>query len=195
MRRLAHAAAGVLVAGSLVALSACGGPNPPAEPGAETTPSVDPIPASGDRDVRVLEVLSGATVVVTPSEESDQLFGKDFTVRVLSVTAPEKGECGFEKSKTFAEEWFSPANGEPDAGGVFSLGYPDESSSVPPINEEGEHRGHMSNSGGSYTVSIREGYTVPNDENGEAVSYQGGADDAKKGKKGVYAECPDFGEE
>lgn len=145
------------------------------------------MPKNNHRKVKILKVLSGDTVEVTPTEADDTLQGTKITVHLAGVTAPAKGECGFEQSREYTERVLSGSMYRETTG----LGYMTPDEGYEPIRPDGSVNGYFS---GYPLPALRDGYVLYTPEKVDKSSnFYWLAQQAKESKIGLYKTCPNFG--
>ena len=154
-----------------------------------TSPSPSPtatIPLSepGQRPVEVVSVIDPLTLVVTPTRDSDELYGTEFTVHINDIVAPASTECGYEETLTFAQELV------PEWG--WSLQYGTVTDDIW-IDENGEHYGFLSSNRLTYGQNlVRAGLAhLPKDD--ESSYMDNLQREAQAAGVGHWTTCPGFG--
>lgn len=137
--------------------------------------------------VDIVEVVDLETIVVTPREDTSELYGEDIVVHVVNVDAPAPGDCGYDEALALAKEqifiypnWWVQYDVTAKSSDVF-------------VDEDGEHYGRLEAKNVSYdTVMINRGFaTIPADDTDSVnTSYE---QSAKDSGAGLWGTCPDFG--
>lgn len=153
----------------------------PSQPATASTAAAGPQTQPEARRVHTQKVIDPVTVVVTPIDESDSLYGSDFTVHVDNITTPEKGACGYDDALTLAKHTLE--------GEGFVLKY-DTVEDGRYIDGD-DHYGRLDSLRRSYgqTMVSAGMATVP-----ATSSLSRAQDDAKAAGTGLWASCPSFGE-
>lgn len=175
-----------LLFGAALALTACGASGDEA-PDAETTAaSQSPsVPNSNIRRVQVQKIIDGETLSVTAVSEDDPMYEQEFTVHLVGLDSPVKGDCGFKEANAHAEDYFSPGKAK------FALHY-SQQDGIEPISDTGVHRGNLAIGSSSYNP-VAEGFATPNKESLNLDYDKQMAKEAKADQRGLYKTCPDFG--
>ena len=122
------------------------GPTSPASPSPSPSPTATiPLSEPDQRPVEVVSVIDPLTLVVTPTRDSDELYGTEFTVHINDIVAPASTECGYEETLTFAQELV------PEWG--WSLQYGTVTDDIW-IDENGEHYGFLSSNRLTYGQNL-----------------------------------------
>ncbi|WP_311245322.1 MULTISPECIES: hypothetical protein [unclassified Microbacterium] len=179
-RKARLVAVGVLAA--LILTGCTSAPSEPAAPSSEPSEAAQTRPEN--RSVTVVEVTDLSTLVVTPSEESDELFGEEFTVHLSDIEGPAEGECGFDEAVAHAEENLF--------GGPRKIMYESEPAGGEWIDAAGDHYGFLGGAGLPYAQRmIVDGMALTTDA--WSGSYEGNQSTAQANNTGLWAQCPDFG--
>jgi len=182
VQKVRAAAIGLLAA---VLLAGCS-----AGPEVETTPGQDPAGTPEtqtqpeQRQVRGVDVIDPLTVVVTPTEEDDELFGEELVVHVNDIVAPEEGECGFEEAMALSATTIIDAHWFLDYSSVTDGIY---------IDDQGDHHGFLNSRSTPYgqtMVAAGMAYVPAGAEDSYLASHES---DSKAAGTGLWTTCPDFG--
>lgn len=179
-----RAAAIGLLAAVLLAGCAAGSEADPATSGMPTGDTQKPQTRPDQRPVRGVDVIDPVTVVVTPTDEGDDLFGEKIIVHVNDITAPAEGECGYDDAVATAAETAVDANWSIDYSSVTDGVY---------IDDKGEHHGVLNARVVTFSQTmVTEGMALA--RAGEVDSYLSNYQEKAQGASaGLWASCPGFG--
>lgn len=200
-RNLTSTAALVAIGGVL--LTGCGSSDSSSNQADSTPADIGVSPAASQnmdpdmRNVSMLRVIDGNTLVVTPVEESDPRFGQEITMDLVNTKAPSEGECGFEESKEHLTKQFKSNFGKgeiTDASREFAMDYTTADDSVP-TSEDGHQIANIQwRSGDVRYEMLNTGMaTYVDGGSGSNHNLQAGAEQAKAAGKGLWSTCPGFG--
>jgi len=136
------------------------------------------------RNVRAVEVIDPMTVVVTPLDESDELFGTEFSVHVQDFVAPSEGDCGYEEALAVAED--------SAVGAIYSLTYRPVDDNVW-INSDGDHFGWLNSNGNTYGQKLVMAGMAFVPAGAEPTYLFNPQREAQNAGTGLWGSCPDFG--
>jgi hypothetical protein len=140
-----------------------------------------------DRWVTVVTVVDPTTVVVTPVDNDDSLYGTNFTVQLNDVTTVSKGECGYEETLARATHTLTEQ--------PWSLDYDSVEDDVW-IDAAGKHHGYFNSIGALYgQIMAHDGfaYLTATQADGYLGSRQEEVQKAQDAGRGLWASCPGFG--
>lgn len=124
---------------------------------------------------------------MTPSRETDSLYGAEFIVHTVEFAVPVDDECGAEAVQAQAEEivegrdWYLLYNGENKEAW---------------IDEKGDHHGYLGSQSGSYgqeMMKIGFAHLDADAVPGNAGYLKGLEADTQAAGKGLWTTCPGFG--
>lgn len=178
-RKARLAAVGVLAA---IILTGCTSAPDAAPESSSAEPTMETQVQPEDRQVETVEFIDPVTVVVTPTESDDPLFGEEFTLHIVDLQTPSEGECGYDTARSYAEEASS---------GKWTVRYETEPEGVW-IDADGEHYGYLGSASVPYAMRmIGEGMALPSAA--YATTYESSKVAAQERAAGLWSECPDFG--
>jgi hypothetical protein len=136
------------------------------------------------RRVRALKVIDPVTIIMTPADKTDTLYGKDFTVHVNDILTPAKGQCGYDQALALANSTLIGTGWVLQYGTVTDGVY---------IDSDGDHHGYLDSNRLPYgKVMLNAGMAyVPDNE--KAQFNAGAQQDAKAAGTGLWTSCPGFG--
>lgn len=154
-----------------------------APPSASAGQGSTPTPTVPDqRLVRTVKVIDPVTVIMTPFNKTDSLYGKDFTVHINDIVAPAKGECGYDQSLAFAKKTLP--------GVAWSLEYDTVTNGV--YIKGGNHYGWLGATV-PYGLKMIVAGMAHLTTNPKAQFFSSQAAQAKAGSVGLWGSCPGFG--
>jgi len=137
------------------------------------------------RNVRAVEVIDPMTVVVTPLDESDELFGTEFSVHVQDFVAPSEGDCGYEEALAVAKD--------AAVGPIWSLTYPDAVDDNVWIASDGDHFGWLNSNGNTYGQELVVAGMAFEPAGADPSYLANPQREAQNAGTGLWTSCPDFG--
>lgn len=137
------------------------------------------------RKVKVVEMDSPLSIIVTPAEDDDARFGEELTVAITDIAVPAKGDCGYGEVTALAAETLTP-------GSTWFLRYnaSSDADADKRVTKDGHHDGSLNSHGGGYEdvmVGAGMAYLLDGDAPREAQN------EAKEAGRGLWGSCPDFG--